>query len=118
MFAAIGKLVGRGSDPVQGKIGQNNPNASPADTIEMTSPNSNTGISTTADNTLPYVRPGSTVSVAGKPAFTAPKAGSLVLGDASTWFSQQVARLPEMIDTLLPSSNRPTNCASCCARPA
>lgn|GEM_PF-1546903 len=104
LFAGIGKLVGRGSDPVQGKIGQNDPNGSPADTIDMTSPNSNGSTNTIGDNTLPYVRPGSNVVVAGKTAFTAPNAGSLVLGDASTWFSQQVARLPEMIDTSLPLS--------------
>ncbi|MEA9606616.1 polymorphic toxin-type HINT domain-containing protein [Xanthomonas campestris pv. plantaginis] len=102
LFVGIGKLVGRGSDPVQGKIGQNDPNASPADTIDMNSPNSNSGTGTIVDNTLPYIRPGSKAIVAGKVAFTAPKAGSLVLGDASTWFSQQIARLPEMIDTSLP----------------
>ncbi|WP_157004322.1 hypothetical protein [Xanthomonas pisi] len=102
LFVGIGELVGRGRDPVQGKIGRNDPNGSAADTIDMNSPNSNSGTGTIIDNTLPYIRPGSKVIVAGKVAFTAPKAGSLVLSDASTWFSQQIARLPEMIDTSLP----------------
>ncbi|WP_022972644.1 polymorphic toxin-type HINT domain-containing protein [Xanthomonas maliensis] len=95
IFQGIGKLVGIGSDPVQGKIGQADPRAPVDETVDLTHPLPGGSKVTVVDAGIPVAEDGAVVTLGGKVVFTAPLRNSMTIAEASSWYLGKVQILDQ-----------------------